>query len=186
MADFKLFWPLLFENEGYYANDPEDSGGETWRGISRNNFPAWNGWPIVDSYKTNGKFPSIKAANALLKQNKALEEKVISFYKSSQWDVIHGDSIKNQSIANFLADWGVNAGMSVPVKHAQQILDLVVDGKVGSRTLAAINGANGDDLFNKLQADRKQFYLDVVKAHPENKKFLSNWLSRNASFAYTK
>jgi len=184
MADFKLFWPILSRNEGYYANDPADSGGETWRGISRYNFPAWSGWAIIDSYKTGGKFASAKAANVALKPVVALEEKVIAFYKSSQWDTIRADEIQNQSIANFLADWGVNAGMSVPAKHVQRLLGLTVDGKIGPATLAAINGTSGADLFRKLQADREQFYHDVVAAHPDNKKFLKTWLERNASFKY--
>ncbi|HLI93146.1 MAG TPA: glycosyl hydrolase 108 family protein [Puia sp.] len=184
MADFKLFWPLLSENEGYYANDPADSGGETWRGISRNNYPGWSGWAIIDSYKKGSAFAGAHEANTLLKPDATLEAKVIAFYKSSQWDVIQADAMQNQSIANFLADWGVNAGMSVPIKHVQRILGLDVDGKVGPHTLAALNSASGPDLFKKLQADREQFYMDVVTVHPDNRKFLTTWLKRNASFSY--
>jgi hypothetical protein len=82
MADFNLFWPILHKNEGYYSNDPLDSGGETWEGISRKNNPSWSGWPIIDSYKVLSSFPEI------LKQDIILQSKVIQFYKSSEWDPI--------------------------------------------------------------------------------------------------
>jgi len=183
MADYNLFLPILMENEGYYVSAERaefihDSGGETWRGISRNNFPHWMGWSIIDSYKDKSNFPKS------LRADTDLQDLVNAFYKPTFWDVIQGDNINNQSIANFMADWGVNAGPSVPIKHAQEILGLAQDGKFGPKTLAAINLVNGLDFFRKLQASRKQFYLDIVTAHPEKGGNLYNWLDRNASFQY--
>ncbi len=179
MADFKLFWPILLKQEGYYSNAKNDSGRETWEGISRNNYPSWTGWSIIDSYKGKPNFPSI------LKLDIVLQSKVIAFYKTSQWDIIEGDLITNQSIANFIADWGVNSGMSVPVKHVQKTLGLNDDGKVGAHTITAINAADGQSLFNQLKQQRIDFYHAVVAAHPEDKEFLSNWLERTNSFTYT-
>ena len=37
--------------EGGYVDDPDDRGGETYKGISRKNHPAWEGWEIIDSMK---------------------------------------------------------------------------------------------------------------------------------------
>lgn len=184
MADFKLFWPLLSHNEGGYVSKEQaeakhDSGGETYEGISRNNFPAWSGWALIDSYKPQATFPGI------LRRDHTLQDLVLKFFKTSFWDVLKADQVKNQSIANFLADWGVNAGSSVPVKHAQDVLGVNVDGKVGAATLAAINGADGPDFFTKMQGERKQFYLDVVENHPDDKGELDGWLKRNDSFSYT-
>ncbi len=178
MANFSIFFPILLKQEGYYANKPGDSGGETWEGISRNNYPAWSGWPIVDSYKARPDFPTI------LRSDSTLQSKVLTFYKSSQWDTIQGDNINNQSIANYLADWGVNAGISVPVKHVQQIVGTFVDGKMGPATIAAINAANGPQLFTALQASRIAFYHAVVTAHPQDAQFLSDWLARANYFTY--
>lgn len=179
MASFDKFWPILLKQEGYYANAVNDSGGETWIGISRNNYPAWSGWPIIDSYKGKPNFvPNLKL-------DIVLQSKVISFYKTSQWDTILGDQITNQSIANFMADWGVNSGMSTPVKHAQKVLNLDVDGKVGPHTLAAINSADGVSFFVTMKQERIDFYHAVVAAHPQDQEFLSNWLERTNSFTYT-
>ena len=185
MADFKLFWPILLRQEGYYANDKDDKGGETWEGIARNMYPAWSGWAIVDAHRPPGGFIGEMQANAILKPLEDLQVKVLVFYKSIQWDTIDGDQIQNQSIANFMADWGVNAGMSTPVKHAQKVLSLDVDGKMGPHTLAAINSVDGPLFFSKMQAEREQFYMDVVTRNPQDKKFLNEWLQRNQSFKYS-
>jgi lysozyme family protein len=178
MANFSIFFPILLKQEGYYANKPGDSGGETWEGIARNYYPAWSGWAIVDSYKSQPNFPTS------LRADQNLANSVYAFYKSSQWDPLKGDSITNQSIANYIADWGVNAGLSTPVKHAQQIVGTTVDGKMGPATLAAINSADGATFFAALKAARIQFYHDVVTAHPEDRQFLSDWLARANYFTY--
>ena len=39
------------EHEGGYVDDRDDRGGETYRGISRNNFPDWKGWKKIDGFK---------------------------------------------------------------------------------------------------------------------------------------
>lgn len=182
MADFKLFFPILLRQEGYYSNVKGDTGGETWEGISRNNYPAWSGWSIVDSYKGRSDFPHV------LRLDASLQDKVLQFYKSSQWDTIEGDKINNQSIANFIADWGVNAGMSTPVKHAQKVLNFPadsIDGKMGPHTLSAINIADGPTFFASMKQDRINFYHAIVASHPIDQKFLSDWLERTNSFTYT-
>lgn len=183
MADFNKFFPILLRNEEGYESAEEakrdhDSGGETWEGISRNNYPGWSGWPLIDSHKSDPDFPHV------LKLDATLADKVTLFYKGSQWDPIRGDDIKNQSIMNYIADWGVNAGLSVPVKHTQTILKLVPDGKVGPATIAAINSADGEYLFNRLVQDRIKFYNDIVDKNPAKKVWLKGWLIRANSFKY--
>lgn len=171
--------------EGKYSNDPDDSGGETWEGISRKNYPALQIWKIVDSYKTNGKFLSNKDANAKLSGDSNLQSLVDNFYYCNEWVAMRADSIPNQSIANFLVDWEVNGGIGAPVRHLQEILGVTVDGKIGSATIIALDDADAETVFYKLQAARKQFYIDVVAKHSEDKKFLSNWLDRNSSFKFS-
>jgi len=190
MADFKLFEPILLRNEGGWCNKAKDSGGETWEGISRKNYPKWSGWQIVDRIKAEQNFPDhwsrqqVRDLDLALHGDAQLSALVDAFYKCEVWDIYQADNIQNQSIANFLVDWGVNAGASVPIKHAQLILGVAVDGKCGPNTIAAINEAPGNALFLRLQEARRQFYQEVVNAHPEDREFLSDWLERNASFKY--
>lgn len=192
MANFKLFEPLLLQQEGGWCNKAADSGGETWEGISRKNYPKWPGWPLVDQIKAAISFPAsgwtreqVKDLDHALRQSDALDALVDNFYKCSEWDVLRGDEIENQSIANFLVDWEVNAGEGAPIKHTQEILGISpVVINMGPKTLAGINANSTLEFFGKLQAARKQYYLDVVAAHPEDRQFLGDWLERNASFKF--
>lgn len=185
MADIKLYEPILLRQEGYYANTPGDTGGETWEGIARNKFPAWKGWPVIDLYRPAGGFVSETQANALLKSVAQLQDLVDAFYKVSEWDTMNADQIQNQSVANFLVDWEVNCGEGAPIKHTQIILDITPQViNMGPRTLGGINANSTQAFFDQLQAARKQYYLDIIQVHPEYEKFQKTWLIRTASFQF--
>lgn len=59
MADFDKAYFRTCKFEGGYANDKNDSGGETYKGISRVHNPKWGGWKIIDSYKKKKIFRKI-------------------------------------------------------------------------------------------------------------------------------
>lgn len=185
MADFNSFWPILSNNEGLWSNAEGDSGGATWRGISYNNYPGWSGWAVVESVLPDFKHATASQANPVLKGNADLQAKVLAFYKKSQWDVVLADQINNQSIADYICDWGVNAGFSVPVKKLQAILGLTVDGQFGPNTLNATNGADQADLFSKLHDSRVAFYKSLAAAKPNLAKFLNTWLTRCDSIKFS-
>lgn len=49
MSDaFQLAMAFTKKWEGGYVNDPVDPGGETYRGITRKNWPDWAGWEYVE------------------------------------------------------------------------------------------------------------------------------------------
>lgn len=188
MASFKLFEPILLKQEGGYANKIGDRGGETWEGIARNFYPNWSGWSIIDSVKSH--LPSNdskgwKLFSSYLYTLPSLQILVDIFYKTIFWDKMKGDEINNQSIANFIGDWGVNAGLSVPIKHAQIILGLIQDGIMGPNTINSLNTTNGQMFFDSMRKERLNFYTAVVVAHPEDRQFLSDWISRTNSFKYS-
>jgi len=178
MASYQLFEPILLKQEGFYAKKKNDSGGETWEGIARNKYPDWAGWAIVDSYKNNSDFPHV------LRSDTALQVLVDHFYEVTFWNELEGDQIQNQSVANFMGDWGVNAGLSIPIKHAQLLIGVASDGKMGPLTLAALNAQDNAEFFSKLQQSRLVFYDAVVAAHPEDEEFMSDWITRTKSFTY--
>lgn len=53
MANFKIALDKVLSREGGYINDPDDKGGETYKGISRKYNPDWKGWRIIDNTKKN-------------------------------------------------------------------------------------------------------------------------------------
>lgn len=176
MAEFLNAYKTILSNEGGYVNDPNDAGGETYAGISRKNFPDWGGWPLVDAAKP-------LSHNARVSGDQ-MESQVRTFYKSQQWDVIKGDRINDQWIAEFIFDWYINAG-SIAVKKAQAAAGVTADGNVGPQTITAINSADENMLKQNLIGARIQFYRDIVARRPDQGKFLNGWLNRVERFRNT-
>jgi len=138
MADFSKAFPIILKNEGEYVNDPKDSGGETYRGISRRWFPNWGGWKIIDIYKKDKKLN-----NKNLSENKELVNLVFSFYKKEFWDKIWGDKINNQKVANLLLDSSVNIGIANAIKMSQKSFALLESGKMDNILLKKLNSVVG-------------------------------------------
>lgn len=145
MADYKTAIKRILQHEGGYVNDPTDSGGETYKGISRKNWPKWTGWAFVDQAKTKGwplgneKFDNDVKSHILSKIS-GLNDSVIAFYKREFWDKIGGDMIASQTIANNLVDAAVNEGIRPAVKRAEKIV-LMAESGVFSPELAEKLGA---------------------------------------------
>ena len=110
MADFKQAWKITGANEGGYSNVAGDTGGETYAGITRKNFPHWSGWVTVDSHKPISRGTTLQS----------LEPAVESFYKTNFWDPVDGDNITDQTLANDVFDMAVNAGVGEALKLLKQ------------------------------------------------------------------
>ena len=123
MAEFDESLNLVLEHEGGYVNDPRDSGGETYRGVSRRWHPDCPIWGIIDQtanslhlshpYSKN----EVKKLGSILWANKALTDMVHYFYKKEFWEPIRGDEISSQGVANNLFDASVlmNIGPAVTI-----------------------------------------------------------------------
>lgn len=130
MANYKLSIAQILKTEGGYVNDLDDAGGETYRGISRTNWPHWSGWQIIDSIKHT---PKAMYAHA------ALNEMVVDFYKINFWDKIEGDLINNQMIAHILVDSAVNEGVKPAIVRAQKITALPQTGIIDELLIQKLN-----------------------------------------------
>ena len=166
MADFSKAQPYILKGEGGYVHDKHDTGGETYRGISRNNFPNWSGWEIVDAHKPLNRGEFINSH--------ILDSMVNEFYKVHFWDNMKGDGITDEKVAGYLYDWYVNAGRNA-IKELQKILKVDVDGIVGPGTQKAINAAD-NTLITMLHNARLDYYKRIAKG--DNEKFLKGWLNR--------
>lgn len=139
MADFKTAFRKTSRWEGGYANNPNDSGGETYKGIARNHHPTWSGWISIDQIKA----AHPKGFKTILKNTPELQSKVEDFYKRNFWDKVKLDECPNQRVANEVFDMCVNAGISAGVKILQKVLGLPADGKFGPVTLSAMKKIKG-------------------------------------------
>lgn len=125
MANFDKEFDKLIFAEGGYVNDPDDSGGETYLGISRKNNPKWIGWKVIDEEKKKG----LKNITSRLKKDIALTNSAKLLYKQKYWDCLELDDIPSQDIAHQLFDTCVNAGRTTAINIAQQVLMMTVTGK---------------------------------------------------------
>jgi lysozyme family protein len=184
MAIFNSAFKITMGNEGGYANNPNDNGGETYAGIARNFWPNWGGWPAVDQAVSTHP----QNINATLAADSAVQTEVQSFYKQNFWDVISLDNLNSQQLANQLFDTAVNMGTGIASRFLQQAINniipgkLVVDGIVGPQTIAAANGIPLEALYNQVIALRKQRYLNIIKQNPSQAQFQNSWFSRLTPF----
>lgn len=183
MADFKQALPFTLAQEGGYANDPDDSGGETWRGISRRNWEQWDGWPIIDNAKAMMNDSNRDHIFKMLAASEELQDRVERFYRAEFWPDTY-DQIVSQEVATKLFDWGVNMGTHESVKCLQRAISCCnpgpfdVDGAFGVRTLGLANSIKPEDLLPQFIAAAKAHYRGIVEEHPKDVKFLKGWLAR--------
>jgi lysozyme family protein len=191
MADFTIAFDETMINEGGYVDDPDDRGGETYRGVARKFHPKWPGWEIVDKLKAEHQTDFEKQ----LDENQELQKLVESFYREFFWKPILGDQINDQALANELFDTGVNQGTGSVVKYWQESLnllnrngkdyaDIAVDGRAGEETLKATdaflkrNDGRSDKLLKVLNLMQGWRYIEQARKDPTQRKFMHGWLTR--------
>lgn len=178
---FKQAFLHTLKYEGGYADIPEDRGGETYMGISRNFHPYWPGWDIIDNYKANvGPIAWNEKIN-----NTKLNHYVRQFYRTQKWDRHRLGMIHNSDVAAKVFDMIVNHGQGS--RLVQQAVNAVggnvkEDNFVGPKTVAAINSVSPTRLFNKLLEIRRDYYHKIVENDPTQARFLQGWLRRLESF----
>lgn len=175
--------------EGGYVHDPDDRGGETFRGISRRAWPAWPGWEDIDRAKSLGN-RTRKSIDSYFAGDQSISRKVADFYRANFWQPFASFGLPGRLTAK-LFDTAVNTGVKGAVKLAQKSANLLalspplkVDGAAGAKTLAAISAAIGGNpgedgflaAFVKVQEDNYR----RLAARPGQSKFLKGWLRRAA------
>lgn len=176
----------LLANEGGYVFDPLDSGGETYKGISRKHWPKWSGWSEIDSLKPHPDFRS------LISKSQDIDEKVRDFYKSNYWDKLKCDDMPHE-IRLELFDTAVNISKNLAGKYLQRALnlhnrngsdypDIIVDGKVGNATVSAAKSCkNRNGLFTTLNVLQGNRYIQITEKNPKNERFYNGWINRRVS-----
>jgi len=184
MANFKEAYNKTMGHEGGYVNDPDDAGGETYKGISRVYNPSWWGWDIIDQQKDDPLFPEC------LKDDLDLDSAVEDFYKDKYWDCNRLDEFP-QNTAEEMFDTGVNMGTGRAGRFLQTALnymnrngslfdELVVDGAIGPASLNALSECEKDEdvLLAMLNTLQGQHYFNYMDKSPSQKKYARGWFRR--------
>ncbi len=166
----------LIEREGGYANHPADRGGPTRFGITE----------------------AVARAHGYVGAMAALpREEAVAIYRRLYWLRPRFDAVAKRSprLAAELFDTGANMGPAVAATFLQRALtalnrngkdysDLVPDGRIGERTIAALDaffavrGRNGEAvLLRAVEALQGERYLRLAERRPANEAFLYGWLA---------
>lgn len=93
-------------------------------------------------------------------------------YQQEYWRPVKGDNIQNQDVANKLLDMAVNEGVKTAIKAIQRVAtvwgkQIVVDGKFGLQTLAAVNGLNIQQALIGMRKEWELRWDNILEVHPE-------------------
>lgn len=136
-----------------YTIDPTDAGGETKFGVAKN---------------AN---PDLDIATLTWEQAKDV-------YYARYWTAGHCDELLSRvSVLHF--DGSINHGVGRASKFLQSAANVApVDGVIGQHTIATVNSIDEIELCNKICDLREQFYRNIVKAKPNQVKYIDGWLRR--------
>ncbi|MBO9674404.1 MAG: hypothetical protein J7577_13230 [Sphingobacteriaceae bacterium] len=182
MAKFEIAEKITGINEGGYANNKADRGGETFAGIARNFWPQWQGWKHIDRYKEDYKRAKTKLSlagwvNASAKVNtEPVRDLIVEFYKDNFWQINKLDQINDQQLANSIYDFGVNSGKGRAVQFLEQIFGVVKDGIMDPKVIELANKSDPATLLTKYNAAREAAYRSWAVG--DQAQFLESWLSR--------
>jgi lysozyme family protein len=180
--------------EGAYSNDRNDTGGETVYGVSRNNFPSWEGWKVVDHLKRlyGANTSEFKAA---LRNDADLSEHVRNWYKREFWNPFELDNITDFSLAFEIFDQSVNLGCrqtTLLIQRACNALnyrntfgaDLSIDGIVGPNTRRRLQEVGNDTRYTEclrraLDGLQVNHYISLglnTNGRSDYRKYVRGWL----------
>jgi lysozyme family protein len=188
MADFNAAHRQVMGNEGGYANNQADAGGETFKGIARKFWPQWGGWKYVDGVKANTVEPPehgttayqnyVAYLNRCLAALTSLQQLVLDFYKRNFWDKNRLTEVNDQAVAVWIYDHVVNGG-GRGAMWAQEAAGVKADGAIGPQTIQAINAADPKALLREAEDVAAFYRMDRAEADPSQIQFLPSWLRRD-------
>lgn len=158
------------EGGSKYTNIPGDAGGPTKFGVTLKTLSAWlNRNCTADDVKSM----SLETAIAIYKQK---------YYSGPGIDALPiCDELKEN-----VFDFAVNAGPARAITLLQKLVGAKEDGVLGPASYNAARKtelAIGSVALNNAYVDsRLQFYKNLAKTKPQNKKFLKGWINRAESF----
>lgn len=107
----------------------------------------------------------------------------IKVYKREYADPMYLDRVKSDTVAKAMLSFGILRGVGNSLLTLQESLNdlgstLIVDGSMGPKTLAAINGADVRGLISNFVARTKIELAQKTIDDPTQKKWLNGWMNR--------
>jgi len=162
MSNFAKSLQFVLNNEGGLTNDPDDSGGITNLGLTKEDLSEFYGGRSISDAEIENLTPDIAAL----------------IYKKFYWDEMSLDQVSSDNVATVIFDASVNQGVPTISRYVQIATGVAVDGVIGPITIAAIEKISLSDLIYFIYNKSKAHYKAIVAANPTQAKFLQGWLNR--------
>lgn len=159
--------PFYLLQEGGYASIKGDTGGETYRGISRRKNPSWSGWRVVDMHKP-------------LKHNQqisSLEESVREFYYQNYFLSVGLNSLSSVKVALTIFDFYCNGGFSHNLLKNAILKRYSATFKSNGEYFSYLNSMDETVLANLVMQLREDHYNKLTQKQ-QYAKFKNGWNRR--------
>ena len=175
--DFDIIYNKLIKDEGGYSNDVNDSGKETYKGISRKYHPNNPIWVIIDAHKNEYNFmPFLETSEELAKQ---VKEFYYDLYKKNKIHELHDFRLKEKLFSTIVNTGEVRGSVilqqSFNLFKRSKILE--EDGIIGTNSIKHINSLSKkgkEDLLMFYKAEIYCFYKQLTINRPKDKRFLKD------------
>ena len=161
MASFEPAVKYTLRFEGGYSKLKADPGGETNFGISKRSYPKLD---IKNLTKAEAR----------------------DIYRRDFWVKGEFDKLTSQAVATKAFDFSVNMGLRVGIRLLQKAVKALgrpvkVDGRVGPKTINAVNATYPPDLLKELKVQAAVRYARIAVKTPDSAVFLLGWMRRALS-----
>ncbi len=171
---FEKIAPIILRHEGGFVNDPDDRGGVTNKGITWN---TWQRYAMAD----------LGVQPTLTNLRNITDEQAKIIYRKRYWEPKGFCKVDDEKVGLMIYDWTITSGGAG--REVQRLLvnefsqNIAIDGAIGSRTIAAINNVEDQELLlNRIGAIRKQYYTNLTFDDDGSRnnqiKFLNGWHNR--------
>ena len=137
-GNFERCLALVLKSEGGYVNNPADPGGMTNLGVTKNTYEAWVN-RTVDETEMRSLTP----------------DDVAPLYEHNYWNRVAGNELP-VGVDYCVFDAAVNLGPSQAIKLIQRALNVVDDGILGEKTLAASHQRDAAELIEQFSEEHLQ------------------------------
>jgi lysozyme family protein len=148
-SNFESSLEKLLVHEGGFVNHPDDPGGMTNLGVTKQVWEEWVSHPVTE------------------KEMRSLTPLMVGpLYKRKYWDACHADELIS-GLDYCVFDVAVNSGVGRAIKLLQSTVGATPDGGYGSITAALVRKAeeNPAKLIEDYCAKRLEF-IQSLKAFP--------------------
>ena len=167
----------IIVTEGGYANNKDDSGGETMYGITE----------------------AVARKSGYTDDMRDLpREKATEIYEKKYWHAVSADKLFyfSPSITREVVDTAVNMGPKIAAKFLQRSLnilnnkqklyrDIVADGKIGPVTLntlrSYLNYRDEKTLLKTLNLYQGAYYIELTERREKDESFFYGWVRNRVS-----